>query len=335
MSSAQQINSHLDMYPSEMWKLYRYESHIGKALDAALGKITSTDMKKSLRLSKEDVKTCVESFDKTLVKYLRTEAPEEPYLLEAEKLEGYRILPRCHIYIMRNVSVIRCVKPITVQWWVREQRMLLPGFGENVKNPKVPKKISQGEMNRRLKFMKNHYFKIKIAEVDELKIVCDNPFKGGQVKVAAVAKSREGIYTDEFGDRYSYDQLRGPTKLGGEFNPYQEYMYREKLPKTLSKAEQREILREEAERKRQEKIQNIPHRFKNSNSYKKFLKDSNMNDDSDESMSSTVKAPSAVSQRTISTATSSRPSYKTSYKSSPHAKGRKTVAGKSATGTKF
>ena len=38
----------------------------------------------------------------------------------------------------------------------------------------------------RLKFMKNHYFKIKIAEVDELKIVCDNPFKGGQVKVSVV-----------------------------------------------------------------------------------------------------------------------------------------------------
>ena len=76
-------------------------------------------------------------------------------------------------------------------------------------------------------------------------------------------------------------------------------------------------------------------RFKNSNSYKKYLKDSNINDDSDESMPSTVKAPSAVSQRTISTATSSRPSYKTSYKSSPHAKGRKTAASKSMTGTKF
>ena len=81
------------------------------------------------------------------------------------------------------------------------------------------------------------------------------------LQVAAAPKSREGIYTDEFGDRYRYDQLRGPTKLSGEFNPYQEYMYREKLPKTLSKAEQREILREEAEKKRQEKIvQNIPHR---------------------------------------------------------------------------
>ena len=76
-------------------------------------------------------------------------------------------------------------------------------------------------------------------------------------------------------------------------------------------------------------------RFKNSNSYKKYLKDSNMNDDSDDSEPSTVKGPSAVSQRTISTATSSRPSYKTSYKSSPQAKGRKTAAGKSATGTKF
>ena len=73
-----------------MWKLYRYESHIGKALRIALEKITSTNVKKTLRLSKEDAKTCVESFDKTLVKYLRTEAPEEPYLLEAEKLEGYR-----------------------------------------------------------------------------------------------------------------------------------------------------------------------------------------------------------------------------------------------------
>ena len=76
-------------------------------------------------------------------------------------------------------------------------------------------------------------------------------------------------------------------------------------------------------------------RFKNSNSYKKYLKDSNMYDDSDESLPSTVKAPSAVSQRTISTATSSRPSYKTSYKSSPNAKGRKTAAAKSTTGKKI
>merc|ERR1719206_1651405 len=112
------------MYPTQMWKLYRYETHIGKALFAALEAMTSKNGKKTHRLSKENAKICVESYDKAVVKYLRTEAPEEPYLVEAKELAGYRILPNRHVYVMRDVTIIRCVKPITIQFWVRDQRML-------------------------------------------------------------------------------------------------------------------------------------------------------------------------------------------------------------------
>jgi len=290
-------------YPSNMAPMYRDDSHLGKAFMAALEAVVSSSNAET-KLTHEQAYEVLQAFDKAVVKVIRTVAPETPLIFEAANLAGYRILPNRQMYVMQDVAVYRCVKSIKVQWWLRDMRLLYgPGFGEP-KN-RNPEKLPKADVERRKKALRSNYTKIHVANVESLMIIADNPFKGGEVKVQAgkgkvnvkEGISREGVKKDEFGDKYTYVQVRD------NLDPYYEYTYRKKVPKEISQDEQQEL--EKAEELRQARDQNIPHRFKNSKTYKKFLQD-------EEVLKTPVTfAKPSTSKKCISTS-GSKPQYKTS-----------------------
>jgi len=151
--------------------------------------------------------------------------------------------------------------------------------------------------------LKDNYIRLHIAQTDAIKFIVDNPFKGGEVKVGTVPKSREGVKTDEFGDQYMYVQVRDNV------DPYREYMYHEKVARKIDVETQNQLEREQPEKEKQAIEQNIPHRYRNSNTYKKHFLDSGRVGHED-GKAQTTPAPS-TSRKTISNS-GSRPQFKTS-----------------------
>ena len=100
-------------------------------------------------------------------------------------------------YWLKDVEVSLNVKPKVLQMgWLRDKSLCDRGFAKQ--HSQVPDR----EVTRRLNLMKHNYIKIHLASVRAIKLVVDNPFKGGNVKISSQPQSRFGVKTDEFGDRY-------------------------------------------------------------------------------------------------------------------------------------
>ena len=100
-------------------------------------------------------------------------------------------------YWLKDVEVSLNVKPKVLQMgWLRDKKLCDRGFAKQ--HCQVPDR----EVTRRLNLMKDNYIKIHLASVRAIKLVVDNPFKGGNVKISSQPQSRFGVKTDEFGDRY-------------------------------------------------------------------------------------------------------------------------------------
>jgi len=275
------ISPNIWEYPSDMWKLFRKETPLGKALALALQEsYTKGHMDDQL------AKTCLTGFDKAVVKVIRsTNNNVEQLEFSAKCLANYRIndsqLHASSEYWLKEVEVSLNVKPKVLQMgWLRDKSLCDRGFAKQ--HSQVPER----EVTRRLNLMKHNYIKIHLASVRAIKLVVDNPFKGGNVKISSQPQSRFGVKTDEFGDRYLHQHIRD------NIDPYREFVYVEKIERLAQSCgkEPQRLYQEQEEN-------NVPHRYRNSNTFKRH-RDSNSNLGQVTSREGTkAKVPSGVTNR--------------------------------------
>ena len=232
---------------NRMHRLYYHESHIGRALEETLETmVLSGDLKRA------DANSIAEQFKHSLIKFIRTEAPPEPFVIDGKRLAAFRRLQVLdkEYFLLKDVDVFQCFEPVKIQQYLIAQRWK---NGEIKKKQTWPNKKIQTNWLRKLA---SNYFRIRIQHVPELLIVTHNPF---------IKDLSEGLKRLDDGIPYWCRHVRT------NYNPYVEYVRFERMEEKRAREIEKD---QESEQSNASSAEwNVPARIRRTKDYQKVLGD--------------------------------------------------------------